>query len=467
MKMREMEGLQGDTISAAATSAGEAGIGIVRISGEKAIEVAERVFCPSRDRSLRETGSYRAVYGKIVDEGGEIVDEAIALVMKAPHSYTMEDVVELQCHGGRVPLQKTLALTYAAGARPAERGEFTKRAFLNGRMDLAQAQAVMDVIQSKTEASLRMAAGHLEGKLSKRIAGLRHRILEQIAHLEAVIDFPEDEVDSIVRDKVRQNVVAYANDLSELLKTARTGRILREGLTTAIIGKPNVGKSSLLNALLHEERAIVTEIPGTTRDSIEEYAEVGGVPLRIIDTAGIRATEDMVERIGVERSREYAEKASLILALFDGSSDLTAEDEEIMELLDGREAILLVTKNDLMPVFPSEMLKERFSSFPLCFISTKEETGLAELGELIAQKVYGKALSTDNACFVDNERQAYLLGEAKKHLEAALQTIDMEMGEDFISIDLRSAWEKLGEITGETAGEDIIDQIFSQFCIGK
>lgn len=460
---------QGDTISAIATSAGEAGIGIIRISGEKAFDVAEQIFFPVNGKRLRDMEAYRAAYGQIRDMQGGLVDEAIALVMRSPCSYTREDVVELQCHGGPMPLRRALALSYEAGARPAERGEFTKRAFLNGRLDLSQAQAVMDVVRAKTSSSLKMAESHLQGRFSERIREFRRGILEQIAHLEASIDFPEDEVEEVVLGNVREKVVDFINGIGELLKTARTGRILREGLMTAIIGKPNVGKSSLLNALLREDRAIVTDVPGTTRDSIEEYADVGGIPLRIIDTAGIRATEDKVERIGVERSRAYAEEASLILALFDGSRELTEEDEEIMKLIEGREAVLLLSKRDLAPAFPEERLRERFPSLPLCRVSAKEEHGLDELEKAILQKAYGgnPAASLEECSFVNDERQAEILRQAKEHLEEACRAIEDGMSVDFVSIDLRAAWEKLGEVTGETVGEDIIDEIFRRFCIGK
>ncbi len=458
---------QEDTISAVATAVGEAGIGIVRLSGERSVEIAEKIFWCNNKNKLSQLSSYRAAYGQIRDLRGEMVDEAIALVMRGPRSYTGEDVVELQCHGGVMALRRTLALTYEAGARPAERGEFTKRAFLNGRLDLSQAQAVMDVIQAKTEASLKVAAGHLSGAFSKRIGKLRGDILEQIAHLEASIDFPEEDVEDVVLDRVDEKVMDFINYLEDMLRTARTGRILREGLMTAIIGKPNVGKSSLLNALLREERAIVTDIPGTTRDSIEEWVDLGGVPLRIVDTAGIRRTEDAVERMGVEKSREYAEDASLILALFDVSEDLTEEDEEIMKLIENRNAILVLSKKDKKPAFPPERLQERFSGFPLCRISTREETGLRELEKAILQKVYEKDFSVEEGSFVNDERQADLLRQAKARLEEARGAVASGMGADFVSIDLRSAWEKLGEITGETVGEDIIDEIFRRFCIGK
>ena len=457
---------QGDTISAIATAMGEGGIGIIRVSGERAMAVATAVFQPASGRRLTDYGTQRAVYGRIIDPDGAVVDEAMALVMQAPHSYTKEDVVELQCHGGIMPLRRTLQLTYQAGARPAERGEFTKRAFLNGRLDLSQAQAVMDIIGARTERSLSMATGHLAGHFSAGIQEMRHTILGQIAHLEAAIDFPEDEVDDVVTENVIKNVVDVRNKIRRLLCTAHTGRILRDGLMTAIIGKPNVGKSSLLNALLREERAIVTDIPGTTRDSIEEYANVGGVPLRIIDTAGIRATDDVVEQIGVDKAKAYVDQAALILALFDASRELTAEDEEILSLVDGREALILLNKSDLKPVLDVQQLKAKTSS-EIIPVSTVDEDGLEALTKAIMAKVYTGDMSNDEGTFVNDERQAEILRRADEHLAACLRTIEAEMGLDFISIDLRSAWEKLGELTGETVGEDIIDEIFSKFCIGK
>ena len=458
--------MQGDTISAIATAQGEGGIGIIRLSGEQAIAVAEKMFRPASGKALSDYASHRAVYGRIVDEAGQVIDEAMVLMMKAPHSYTKEDVVELQCHGGVMPLRKTLALTYAHGARPAEGGEFTKRAFLNGRLDLSQAQAVMDIITAKTDRSLKMATGHLTGAFSAKIKSFRQEILGQIAHLEAAIDFPEDEVDDVVTESVAEKVVEVRNNIAKLIKTAGTGRILRDGLMTAIVGKPNVGKSSLLNALLQEERAIVTDIPGTTRDSIEEYANVGGVPLRIIDTAGIRATEDVVEKIGVEKARQMVSEAALVLALFDGSRPLDSEDEEILSLLAGRDAIVLLNKSDLQSVVTADTLAAK-ANVSVIEISTKENHGLDTLVQAIQDKVYGGAVAADEGSFVSDERQANLLRQADVHLAAALQTIEAGMGLDFISIDLRSAWEKLGEITGDTVGEDIIDEIFSKFCIGK
>ena len=459
---------QGDTISAIATPQGEGGIGVIRISGEHALKTAGKVFRAKNGKPLVMAGSHRAVYGHIVDEAGKVIDEALALVMLAPHSYTVEDAVELQCHGGLMTLRKTLELTWKAGARPAERGEFTKRAFLNGRLDLSEAQAVMDIIQARTEPSLTMAAGHLTGHFSKEIQAMRHDVLGMIAHIEAAIDFPEDEVDDILTYDIEKNVVEIRNKIANLLKTAHAGRILRDGLLTAIIGKPNVGKSSLLNSLLREERAIVTDVPGTTRDSIEEYADAGGIPLRILDKAGNRAKDDVVERIGVEKARSYVKEASLILALFDASRPLDSEDAEILKLVRGRDAILLLNKDDLAAVVTPAMLQERAGKdATVITISTRTQDGLADLTNAITAKVYAGTQAGQEGTFVTDARQAEILRQADEHLEASIRTIEASMGLDFISIDLRSAWEKLGELTGETVGEDIINEIFSKFCIGK
>ncbi len=458
---------QEDTISAIATAGGEAGIGIVRISGRTALSVADRIFRAKNGKRLSDMESHRAVYGTVTDDEGRPVDEAMALIMRSPHSYTKEDVVELQCHGGRLVLRQVLSLTYCAGARPAERGEFTKRAFLNGRLDLSQAQAVMDVIQAKTDSALRAAEGNLSGKFSAKIREMRNEILGVIAHLEALIDFPEEDVEDISLEDARKTVAGLADRLRRLLQTAHAGQILREGLMTAIIGRPNVGKSSLLNMLLRTERAIVTDIPGTTRDSIEEYADIGGVPLRIIDTAGIRATEDKVERIGVEKSREYAEQAALLLVLFDGSQELSAEDEEILALLEGKQAILLVNKSDLPQKVDPGILRQRFPDFPVLPISTKAENGLESLQKAILDKVYTTGCDEEETTLVRDEREAHLLRRVLDHLNEAINAMDGSMDADLVSIDLRSAWEILGELTGEMAGEDIIDEIFSRFCIGK
>lgn len=460
---------ENDTIVAISTPPGEGGIGIVRISGENAGIIAGRVFkCAKNDLTVENLESHKVVYGKVIDENGNVIDEALCIAMWAPNSYTKENVVEIQSHGGALVVRRILELALQNGARMAEPGEFTKRAFLNGRLDLSQAQSVMDIIKARTDASLRMAAGHLQGKFSDEIKAMRHDILEVIAHLEASIDFPEDDIEDVAKDEASEKVKSIKKRIEEMLSTFNTGRILRDGLVTAIIGKPNVGKSSLLNTLLREDRAIVTDIPGTTRDSLEEYANIGGVPLKIIDTAGIRETEDKVEQIGVEKSMSYVQKADLILALFDTSSDLTKEDEEIINLLKGKEGIILLTKNDLPCVLDIDDLKQRLQgNFKYMQISTLNHDGIKELEQEIVNRVYSGTVKQAEGVFVNNVRQANALREAQKYLEDCLNTIKMDMAEDFIVIDIRSAWEKLGEITGDTVDEDIIDQIFSQFCIGK
>ena len=388
--------------------------------------------------------------------------------MWAPNSYTKENVVEIQSHGGSLVVHRILELAINHGARMAQPGEFTKRAFLNGRLDLSQAQSVMDIIQARTDASLRMAAGHLQGAFSEEIQSMRHCILEIIAHLEASIDFPEDDIEDVAKQEAEEKISGIKNRISEILKTFHTGRILREGLMTTIIGKPNVGKSSLLNALLREERAIVTDIPGTTRDSLEEYANIGGVPLRIIDTAGIRETHDKVEQIGVEKSVAYLQRADLILALFDASRPLSQEDRDIIAMLKDKKGIVLLTKKDLPTEMDIEDLQNQLQGeFKYICISTINKDGLKDLEDEIVNRVYSGNAGQAEGCFVNNLRQAEALKAAEEHLEECLNTIRMGMAEDFIVIDVRSAWEKLGEITGDTVDEDIIDQIFSQFCIGK
>ncbi len=443
-----------DTISAIATALGTAGVGIIRISGENAIAVADKIF----DKDLSVAQDRQIVFGHVKNFSGEIVDEAILLIMRAPKSYTRENVVEIQCHGGVEVLREILSLTFQAGARAAERGEFTKRAFLNGRLDLTQAQAVLDVIQAKTKTALNIAQNQLSGKTSKKIRRIRQDILGVLAHIEALIDFPEDDIDSIFIEDIDKKIAAQIAEIKIFLDNQRTGKILREGLETAIIGKPNVGKSSLLNFLAETERAIVTDIPGTTRDSIEEFVNIGGVPLKIIDTAGIRNSDNPVEQIGIERAKDYANRAELILALFDGSRELTAEDFEILKLIDGRSAIILLTKSDLPRVIDDSKLKNFIP------ISVKKNLGVDKFLAAISEKV-GNVDAEMN--FVRDEREADLLRRAVQNLEEARLTLKKNIGIDFISIDLRTALELLSELTGESVTDDVINEIFSKFCIGK
>lgn len=461
---------QEDTISAIATPPGAGSVGIVRLSGEEAIAVAGAMFRAKSGKNMEDIAAGSVTYGYVIDEKGDVLDEALMLMMKMPHSYTKEDVVEFQCHGGPVALRAVLERTYMLGARPAERGEFTKRAFLNGRLDLSEAQAVMEVVGAKTEASLRMAVGHLSGRFSERIRELRHKALDMIAHLEATIDFPEEEIDDVVIDDVRAQVAAMRDEVDAMLKTAHAGRILSGGLKTAIIGKPNVGKSSLLNAMLFEERAIVTNIPGTTRDSIEAYADVGGVPLCLIDTAGIRKAKDAVEKIGVERARACVQEAALVLAIFDGAAPMSEEDKEILALAKDKETIFLLNKSDQLSALDAmseRVIHEAAPEAPILRISAKTGEGMEELGTLIRDKAYGGELNGDEASFVHDAREEDILRRVYGYLADTLQTVENGMSADFIVIDLRSVWETLGEITGETAGDGIIDAIFSKFCLGK
>lgn len=474
-KQDEDKDMQQDyTISAIATAVGQGGIGIVRISGEKAVEIAEKCFRPVAGGKVREYGR-SAVYGNIYKENEEFLDEAICIVMEAPHSYTCEDVVELQCHGGPVVLRELLALTYRLGARPAEPGEFTKRSFLNGRLDLSQAQSVMDMIQARTTMSLEMAAGNLQGRLSEKIQEMRQEILGVIAHLEASIDFPEDDIEDVAMEEAELKVEKLHGDLEDLLASAQTGQILRDGLQTAIIGRPNAGKSSLLNLMLGQERAIVTDVPGTTRDSIEEYMNIGGIPLRLADTAGIRETDNLVEKIGVDKAYSYAKEAELVLAVIDGSQPLSQEDEPIWQLLkecQGR-IILILNKVDQEQVISEEQIREKAAEkeveeiYRIISLSAKSGAGLGALEEAIKEMVFAGKISCRESIMVSDARQADIIRQALVLLDQTRVTLMTGMSEDFVVIDLRSAWEKLGEITGETLGEDIIDEIFSRFCIGK
>ena len=429
------------------------GVGIVRMSGKKSIEIADKIFKSANNKRLSEVDDRKIIFGHLTDFDGKIIDEVIILVMRAPKSYTKENVVEIQCHGGIAAIREILNLTFEAGARPAERGEFTKRAFLNGRLDLSQAQAVLDVIQAKNSTALNFAQNRLSGKISKKIKEIRGEILNVLAHIDALIDFPEDEIDEVILEKIDKKISAQIEELKKFLENQRQGKILREGLSTAIIGKPNVGKSSLLNYLTESDRAIVTEIPGTTRDSIEEFINIGGIPLKIIDTAGIRNSGDIVEKIGIDKAREVAKNAELILALFDSSRELTDEDEEIFKLLKD-DSIILLTKSDL----PQKNFMNGIK------ISTKTGEGIDKLLEKISEKV-GKIDYEMN--FVRDDREADILRRAVKNLESARETIKNNVGIDFVAVDLRFALELFGEITGESVTEDVINEIFSKFCIGK
>lgn len=461
--------LENDTIAAISTPPGSAGIGKIRISGGSSIEIAASIFRSIKGKDLRKARTYTAHYGHIVNpENGKIVDEVICIVFREPHSFTGENVVEIDCHGGTLPLQKVLELILSNGAKLAEPGEFSKRAFLNGRIDLTQAEGIMEVINSKTEKSLDLAINHLSGKLSEKIKEIKDKVIALYAHLEASIDFPEDEIegfDSSVLEKRLKNIKAQ---LEELISTSKEGIIYREGLKTVIVGRPNVGKSSLLNTLLEEKRAIVTDIPGTTRDAIEEYLNIEGIPLRIIDTAGIRKTEDLVEKIGVEKTEKYLKEADLVLMMIDISQGLGKDDIRIYELVKNKPLIILVNKTDLDPDFDYSEIEEKFKNHSLLKISVKEERGIKELKEAIINEVLGENIRrTDEEILISRTRHKIALEKALKAIERVIDSHRQELPYDFYTIDLRDCLDALGEITGETLTEDIIDRIFSDFCLGK
>ena len=456
-----------ETISAVITALGEGAVGIVRISGEQALAVGETLFKAASGKKLAEYKPNTMVYGHVYDQDGSLVDEVLAVFMQGPRSYTAEDVVEIQCHGGLQSLKKILQLTYAAGARPAEAGEFTKRAFLNGRIDLTQAEAVMDIIRSRSEASLKLAARQQQGQLAKELRGLRSALVDVVVNLEAVIDYPEEDIEDVTYGRVQESIAFCNGAIDSLLAHAHTGKILREGLRTAIVGKPNVGKSSLLNALLKEERAIVSQYAGTTRDVIEEQLLLDGVPLVLADTAGIRSTEDFVEKIGVEKSRQLLQDAELVICVVDGSEGLTAEDEAILAAASGKPCVIIVNKSDLGLAVDLEKLKERFGQDKVMTLSAKTLTGVEAFSAWLKDYVYGSEGALSDGAYVQNARQERLLREARQSLEDASQAAAAMLPYDCIEIDVRTAIDLLGEITGDTVQDEIINEIFSRFCIGK
>lgn len=455
-----------ETVAAVATARGAAGIGVVRISGDNAVKVAKACFKAVSGVDIENLRTYSAVYGKVVD-GEEIVDEAILLLMRKPHSYTGEDVVEIQCHGGYLSLQRVLETVYKYGAKPAAKGEFTKRAFLNGRIDLTQAEAVMDIVSAKTESARISALSSLSGKLSEEIERIKDKVMGEIALLEGVIDFPDEMEGEFNPDDFTNNVIDIINLIKNITDTYKEGRILKDGLKTAIIGRPNVGKSSLLNALMKEERAIVSDIPGTTRDSIEAEVNIMGVPVILVDTAGIRDANDEIEHIGVDIAKERAKDAELILAVFDSSKSLTAEDREIFSLLKNKDAIFILNKIDIAEgnkEIKAEILKE-FPNSKITEISAKRLIGFDVLKKEIAN--FAEMREDMPSYIINNERVYNSLLNAKKSLEDAINSQKSGLSEDYIVIDLREALSSLGEITGETLDDDIINRIFEDFCIGK
>lgn len=456
-----------DTIAAISTAVGEAGIGIVRMSGKGAINIGEEVFIGFDDKKIMEIQNKRLTYGHIIDENGTKIDEVLIAFMKGPYTYTREDMVEIYCHGGIISVRKVLELLIRSGARLSERGEFTKRAFLNGRLDLSQAEAVIDIIRSKTDKSFEVSFDQLEGSLSKEIREIRNILLSMVAHVEVSIDFPEEDVNELTYESLKADAQLAEKKIDDLLSTANKGKILKDGINTVILGKPNVGKSSLLNAILKENRAIVTDVPGTTRDIIEEYVNIDGIPLKIVDTAGIRATEDIVEKIGVDRARESLENADLIIGVFDVSRDFTEEDKEIINLLKNKKSIVLLNKIDIESSFKDKFLKELEGINHIIETSIIENVGVKTLEEDIKDLFYEGDLNIESDVVITNIRHKTQLEKAKKNIQSAIRDIDMDVPLDCIEIDLKNAWEDLGEISGETIAEDILDKIFKDFCIGK
>ncbi len=457
-----------DAIAAISTPIGNGGIGIVRISGNGSVDIADRIFKAADGIKIKDKRSHTITFGKITDpKSGETIDEALLMLMLAPKTYTRDDVVEINCHGGMHVTNKVLELVLNNGARLAEPGEFTKRAFLNGRIDLSQAEAVMDVIESKTELSRRTAVDQLGGSVREKVHSLREEILDMIAAIEAAIDYPEHDVEEETYSEMHRRITALRSEIKKLLDSADMGRIIREGVEAVILGKPNVGKSSLLNLLLMEERAIVTDIPGTTRDTVEEYMNLGGIPVKIVDTAGIRKTGDTVEKIGVEKSRKCAENADIIFMMLDASCPLTDEDMEILDFIRDKRAVILVNKTDVGNVIDTGLLSEYTDSSNIIYVSVKENTGIDMLTERFKKMFLNGDIEAKESVLISNTRHKNMLVKANEALDRAIVTIESGMPEDFISMDLQDALTALGEITGDSVDDEIIDRIFTRFCLGK
>jgi len=455
-----------DTIAAIATPPGEGAISIVRLSGDDAVTLADQVF---KGKDLTKVSSHTINYGHFIDpKTREIIDEVMVSVLRAPKTFTREDTVEINCHGGIVPTNKILQVLLTNGARLAEPGEFTKRAFLHGRIDLAQAESVMDLIRAKTDRSMKAALNQLDGELSQLIRNLRQEILDVLAQVEVNIDYPEyDDVEEMTSKLLREKALDVCAKIEQLLVTARQGKILREGLATALVGRPNVGKSSLLNHLLHEDKAIVTDIAGTTRDVIEEYVNVLGVPLKLVDTAGIRETDDRVEKIGVERSRQALDRSDLVILLLNASEPLTTEDIELLQLTQDKKRIIVLNKMDLEPKLDLNELYQYVDKAEVLKTSVLKNEGIRELEEHIATLFYGGIENSQTTVLVTNARHIALLEQAKVALEAVLTGLEQELPVDIVQIDMTRAWELLGEITGDSYQDELLDQLFSQFCLGK
>jgi len=456
-----------DTIAAISTAIGEGGIGIVRMSGPKSFEIAKKIFKPKQGKNVNDYQNRRLYLGNIVDFDNEIIDEVLIAFFKAPHTYTREDMVEINCHGGLAAQRKILQLVLDSGARMAEPGEFTKRAFLNGRIDLSQAEAVIDIIRAKTDKALFLANRQLSGGLSKKINSIRQKLLDVLAHIAANIDFPDDDIPEADIEYIAGEIAGARDMVDELLKSIGGGRIIREGLATLILGNTNVGKSSLLNALLDEERAIVTDIPGTTRDIIEEYIDINGIPIKIIDTAGIRETADEVEKIGIQRAIKYLEEAELVLLMIDVSRQLTQDDINLINLIKDKTTIVVVNKVDLPAAIDENELSRIIPAEKIVKISALKHEGIQELKDAIYDIIISKIGVSEESLISAGERQRKVIEETRDYLNSALKAIKNFVPIEMVELDIRDAWRKLGEITGDTVTEDIITTVFEKFCIGK
>lgn len=455
-----------DTIAAISTPPGEGAISIVRMSGEEAVSIAQKVFS---GKDLTQAKSHTINYGHIVDpKTHEEIDEVMVSLMLAPKTFTREDIVEINCHGGIVATNRILQLLLVNGARLAEPGEFTKRAFLHGRIDLTQAESVMDLIRAKTDRSMKIALNQLDGNLSHLIDSLRKDILDVLAQVEVNIDYPEyDDVEEMTTKLLKEKSIEIKHRIEQLLKTASQGKIMREGLATALVGRPNVGKSSLLNHLLHEDKAIVTDVAGTTRDVIEEYVNVSGVPLKLIDTAGIRETDDKVEKIGVERSKKAIEQSDLVLLVLNAAESLTKEDLELIRLTNDKKRIIILNKTDLEERLDRKELAKISGNAPVYATSILKNEGVEALEEAISKLFFNGIENSQSTVMVTNARHIALLKKAQNSLDSVLEGISSGMPVDLVQIDMTEAWNLLGEITGESYEDELLDQLFSQFCLGK
>lgn len=454
-----------DTIAAIATPLGESGIGVIRISGSKAYDVGDAIFKSKSSLPLAQRRDRSIQYGLIVDDDGKAVDEVILLIMKGPRSYTAEDVLEIQCHGGRQSLSEILGLVLRHGARLANPGEFTQRAFVNGRIDLAQAEAVMDVIQAKSAQGLTSAVSQLEGRLSRVVGDMRLHLTDFITRLEVTVDYPEEDLEGIEVPDIAGAIREMERRLDDMLAESKSGRMMRDGVMAAIAGTPNAGKSSLLNRFLETERAIVTDVPGTTRDVIEEWISIQGVPICLVDTAGIRSTDDTVEQIGVRRAKEYMDRADIILVVVDQSRPLQEEDRQILETAKGRQALIVLNKEDLQPAFKTEELQSY--GLPILSISASTGAGMGALKDAMLSLALQQGLTAAQSALLANTRHIELVRQSREALQRALDTIEAGMPVDCAIVDIREAWELLGSITGDTVHDDIIEEIFSRFCLGK